>query len=92
MRKVRLEKLIRLVGGGTPSKKKPEYWNGEIPWASVKDFKSKVLTDTVDRITKEGLENSSSKLVEIPLKKILWSSLKLYSAPTFNPSVERFPK
>jgi len=64
LRRVKLEKHIKLVGGGTPSKKKPEYWNGDIPWASVKDFKSKNLADTVDKITKEGLENSSSKLVE----------------------------
>lgn len=64
MKVVELESLIELTGGGTPSKKKPEYWDGNIPWASVKDLKSSVLTETVDKITQEGLENSSSKLVE----------------------------
>jgi len=64
LKRVKLEKHIKLVGGGTPSKKKSEYWNGDIPWASVKDFKSKNLIETIDKITKEGLENSSSKLVE----------------------------
>jgi type I restriction enzyme S subunit len=26
------------IGGGTPSKANPNYWNGAIPWASVKDL------------------------------------------------------
>lgn len=32
------EVIISNTGGGTPSKAKPEYWNGEIPWASVGDL------------------------------------------------------
>src|ERR1044071_6512351 len=51
-------------GGGTPSKQNPDYWNGPIPWASVKDVQSdKYLTSTIDSITQEGLTNSSSKLI-----------------------------
>ena len=26
------------VGGGTPDKSNPDYWGGNIPWMSVKDF------------------------------------------------------
>lgn len=56
------------VGGGTPSKSVPEYWeNGIIPWMSVKDFSSAqngILEDTIDHITQAGLENSSSNLVD----------------------------
>lgn len=57
--------LNGIAGGGTPSKGTPGYWNGDIPWASVKDFEdSKFLLEaTQDTITKEGLENSSSRLV-----------------------------
>jgi len=52
------------TGGGTPSKQNPAYWNGLIPWASVKDIQSeKFLTTTIDSITEEGLRNSSSKLI-----------------------------
>jgi type I restriction enzyme S subunit len=51
-------------GGGTPSKSNPSYWNGDIPWASVKDVgRSKYLDDTIDRITIEGLQYSSSNLI-----------------------------
>jgi type I restriction enzyme S subunit len=56
--------INRHLGGGTPSKTNPAYWNGDIRWASVKDVgKSKYLNDTIDRITQEGLDNSSSNLI-----------------------------
>jgi type I restriction enzyme S subunit len=58
------------MGGGTPSKQNPAYWNGSIPWASVKDIQAdKYLTTTIDSITEEGLRNSSSNLV--PASRLL---------------------
>ncbi|MCP5555750.1 MAG: restriction endonuclease subunit S [Akkermansiaceae bacterium] len=52
------------TGGGTPSKQNPSYWNGPIPWASVKDVQSdKYLVATIDSITDEGLKDSSSNLI-----------------------------
>ncbi|MDP2569586.1 restriction endonuclease subunit S [Photobacterium damselae subsp. piscicida] len=45
-----------IQSGGTPSKREPAYWQGNIPWASVKDLgKSLVFTDTQDYISQEGL-------------------------------------
>ena len=59
------EIIIKHLGGGTPSKNNSDYWNGAVPWASVKDVgKSKYLDKTIDRITEAGLENSSSNLIE----------------------------
>lgn len=55
--------LKYIVGGGTPQKTMEKYWNGTIPWATVKDLTAKNLRSTEDRITLEGLENSSSKLI-----------------------------
>ena len=52
-------------GGSTPSTEVPEYWNGDIPWVSSKDMKTKYLFDSVDHITQEGLSNSSCSLIEI---------------------------
>lgn len=58
------ETLVGHVGGGTPSKNNSAYWGGDIYWATVKDVgRSKELTTTIDRITEEGLSNSSSNLV-----------------------------
>ena len=52
------------TGGGTPSKQNPSYWNGPIPWASVKDIQSeKYLVSTIDSISEEGLKDSSSNLI-----------------------------
>lgn len=55
---------LTITGGGTPSKNHPAYWGGDIPWASVKDLKElKFLDDTEERVTEEGLKNSSSNLI-----------------------------
>ena len=52
------------LGGGTPSKNNSGYWDGDIFWASVKDVgKGKYIDETIDRITKAGLADSSSNLV-----------------------------
>ena len=57
--------LLNNIGGGTPSKSKPGYWNGSIPWASVKDLPNGdiLLRSTIDSITQQGLKNSSSNLI-----------------------------
>ena len=55
--------LLKNVGGGTPSKTNASYWNGDIPWASVKDLNCVFLTSTEDTITSDGLNNSSSNLI-----------------------------
>ncbi|MBE0437598.1 MAG: restriction endonuclease subunit S, partial [Methylomicrobium sp.] len=60
---VALGELVEFKGGGTPSKAIDAYWGGDIPWASVKDFKSTELSETVDSITIEGLKNSASNLI-----------------------------
>ena len=36
--KYKLSELIEIIGGGTPKTKIEAYWNGDIPWLSVKDF------------------------------------------------------
>lgn len=43
-----------------------EYWNGEIPWISIKDFNDqhRYILTTVDFITNEGLKNSSTNMLE----------------------------
>ena len=55
--------ISKNIGGGTPSKQNPNYWNGNIPWASVKDINSNYLDSTKDSITQEGLANSSANLI-----------------------------
>ncbi|BBA77150.1 MULTISPECIES: restriction endonuclease subunit S [Bacillus] len=54
--------ILNFIGGGTPSKSNSDYWNGDIPWATVKDIKNGYLSSTIDYITVEGLENSSATM------------------------------
>jgi type I restriction enzyme S subunit len=58
-----LNEIITFRGGGTPRKDVPAYWSDEIPWASVKDFKSLDLSRTQDSISQKGLEASASNLI-----------------------------
>lgn len=55
--------LLKIVGGGTPSKTIPEYYQGDIPWMSVKDMNKHTLTDTVDHITPDAVKNSSTNII-----------------------------
>ena len=60
-----LSDLVDVIGGGTPKTTEDSYWNGSIPWLSVKDFcgDKKYVYDTEKSITEEGLNNSSTKLL-----------------------------
>jgi type I restriction enzyme S subunit len=53
----------RIIGGGTPSRSNNTFWDGEIPWVTVKDFASFNPYYSQEFITKEGLKNSSSNLI-----------------------------
>ena len=50
-------------GGGTPSKSNDSYWKGDIPWVSPKDMKSDVITDSIDHISAEAIEQSTTNLI-----------------------------
>lgn len=58
--------IAEIIGGGTPKTSVPEYWNGEIPWLSVKDFcgDSKYVHCAEKHISIIGLNNSSTKLLK----------------------------
>lgn len=52
-----------LLGGGTPTKKKPQYWNGNIPFFTPTDADGTLFKfATADYITDDGLKGSSTKL------------------------------
>jgi type I restriction enzyme S subunit len=55
--------LGEFLGGGTPSKDNPAYWNGEIPWVSPKDMKRSHIKDSIDHVTPLGADASSGRLI-----------------------------
>ena len=59
-----LEKVGKWIGGSTPSKSNPEFWNdGDIPWVSSKDMKVTVLNETSEHVTSKALEQSNVNLL-----------------------------
>ena len=61
-----LIEIVELISGGTPKTSKSEYWDGNINWLSVKDFNNcnRYVYATEKTITEEGLNNSSTKLLQ----------------------------
>ena len=62
-RKVR--DVSEIVAGGTPNTSIDKYWEPkEIPWLASGEVHKKIITFTDDMISKEGMNNSSAKLIK----------------------------
>jgi type I restriction enzyme, S subunit len=61
-----IKKMGIVSSGGTPSSDNPDYWGGEIFWATPTDITAltnKTIASTKRKITAKGLSNSSAKLL-----------------------------
>ena len=62
----KLDEIGKIIGGGTPDSTNKEYWSGNILWATPTDI-TKLQTNQIEnterKITKQGLDNSSAKLL-----------------------------
>ena len=61
-----LSKNIELLSGGTPKTSEPSYWDGEIPWYSVRDAPSDSdvwVVDTDRKVTPSGISNSATSIL-----------------------------
>lgn len=71
--KYKLRDIATIVGGGTPSTNKSEYWNGDIDWYTPKEIKNQVyISSSQNKITDLGYKKSSTKL--LPVDTILFTS------------------
>ena len=69
----KLSNIADIIGGGTPSTKKSEYWDGDINWFSPVEIGDKEFVSTSQRkITEKGLEKSSAKM--LPIGTVLFTS------------------
>jgi type I restriction enzyme, S subunit len=59
-----LRDLVSVRGGGTPSKADPVYWDGDIPWITPKDVKSRELSDARQHISQRATEETAARLLE----------------------------
>ncbi|MAC11208.1 MAG: hypothetical protein CMN74_03065 [Sphingorhabdus sp.] len=71
---VRLTSVAQLKSGHTPDRKRPDYWDGDVPWISLSD------TAALDRLTVEktseyvtllGIKNSSARV--LPKDTVIFS-------------------
>jgi type I restriction enzyme S subunit len=55
--------LVKITGGGTPARERPEFYQGRIPWLTSKDMKADYIWDTEEHITEKAIEQSATNLV-----------------------------
>lgn len=75
MDKVQIKDVATIVNGSTPSTKKPEYWDGDIPWITPKDLSSnhmRFVSRGERNITDEGYKSCSTTL--LPKDTVLLTS------------------
>jgi len=58
-----LGELCDVIGGGTPPKDRPDYYGGDIPWATVRDMRADILTSTEHSITAEAVKASATNII-----------------------------
>lgn len=70
-----LGECCEIVSGSTPRRDHPEYWHGDIPWATPRDLSrldTPTLAATEECITKAGYDSCSTQL--LPAGSVLFSS------------------
>jgi type I restriction enzyme S subunit len=74
-RKLRLDQCCEIVAGATPSTNVPDYWDGDICWATPKDLSEldgAYISDTPRKLTRKGLESCAAAI--LPAGSVLFSS------------------
>jgi len=55
--------LEEVIGGGTPSRDNPRYWNGTIPWITVKDMRTRRPESIQEHITQAGVDECATNVI-----------------------------
>lgn len=64
----RLTDLALLESGHTPSRRRPEWWGGDVPWLALPDIRKlhgKFAYETTENTNDAGLKNSSARLLPV---------------------------
>src|SRR3989344_4431198 len=74
--------------GGTPARNNPAYWDGDNLWVKISDMNRKLILNTDEKITEEGIENSSVKKFQagsllfsfkLTIGKVAFAGTELYT-------------
>ena len=69
----KLGDIAEIIGGGTPSTSVDSYWDGDIDWYSPAEIGKQIyLKSSQRKITEEGLNKSSAKI--LPIGTVLFTS------------------
>src|SRR3546814_20668635 len=63
---VPLTSVAKMESGHTPSRRKPDYWGGDIPWIGVKDAKrnhGSTILATLENTNEIAIANSSARVL-----------------------------
>jgi type I restriction enzyme S subunit len=61
-----LSEIVELISGGTPKRSESSYWDGDIPWFSVRDVPTEsdvFVLCTQEHITQAGVDNSAARVL-----------------------------
>ncbi|MBK7304991.1 MAG: restriction endonuclease subunit S [Saprospiraceae bacterium] len=81
----RIAEVFDVLGGGTPSTEKPEYWSGNVNWFTPTDITGAsgiFLSESSNKISEKGLKESSAKL--FPAYSIMMTSRATIGAVGIN--------
>lgn len=65
---IALDSVARMESGHTPSRRKPEYWDGDIPWIGIRDATGndgQIIRRTQQSIAQLGVDNSSTRILPV---------------------------
>lgn len=60
-----LKNIAQWSSGGTPSRKNPEFYIGNIPWVKTGELEDDYLYDTEEKVSEEAIQKSSAKIFPI---------------------------
>lgn len=77
---ISLKDVGRWFSGGTPSRSRSDFWNGDFPWVSPKDMKQDVISDSEEKLTDTAL---NGRVFILPPESILIVVRGMILAHTF---------
>lgn len=63
-KKYKIDECCKVGSGGTPSRKRPEYYEGSIPWIKTGEIDWNDILDAEEKISDAAVQDSSAKIYE----------------------------
>jgi len=58
----KIGEFCKVKSGGTPNRKRSEYYDGSIPWVKTTEVNYNIITQTEETISEQGLQESAAKI------------------------------